>query len=410
MVSMLDMVVADSSLNIANKEERIAMTWSALPDLGATEALTALLSTENSLAAALAANHLALLPGLRAEKTRAAEHLLQQGGEWAKAGVNLIKFLPPDLIDDLIRNVFATASNESTESVVFEIAKYFPAHLQPFASNIESTIIGEALMAGGPDEWVDENMRRFAENEDPAYIRALVRIRTDKARNALYTLRATLPQLFRPAIDASLESSGIFADSGTPSIYPKIYIGLISRRYDSPHAVGGTFSGQVPFCEFCGAPLARVLSLSGAALGWNVIQNPSFFWFQCDCHDNLTEDLFVRLTSLGAERLVVIGIAEPGKVRRALCPMERSLVIEDHPNSFGIGSDRVPTRSQHEVGGPPNWCEIAGFPRCPECEGRLQYAAAFDGGMTPFDRIILPGTLFCFWCDGCAVSATRLQR
>ncbi|MCP2168657.1 hypothetical protein LX83_005535 [Goodfellowiella coeruleoviolacea] len=39
----------------------------------------------------------------------------------------------------------------------------------------------------------------------------------------------------------------------------------------------------------------------------------------------------------------------------------------------------------------------------------MPFLAAIESRRTPFGPLRLPGLLFGFWCDGCAISATRIQ-
>ena len=406
----VDDLLADAALTMPQREERLAAKWVRHADRGAARALEVLLSAADPAAAALAAGYLALLSGLRPEKQRAVESLAVRRGEWARAVVDLIKFLPPPAANLLLREVLETRNDPSADSVLFEIATYFPWLVQPFVEVIDDPLIGQTLLPGGPDDWARDFVQQFRDSEDPMFLQALVRMRTDASRRALEELRAQAPSRMWPALDASIENCGIFPNTGTPSYFPKSVLGFVVDRGGSPNRVGGGSAGQVPFCELCFTPTAHALTLSAGALGLRLARDPSFYWFQCQHHDRDDEPLFVHLTDQGAERLVIIQIGEPTSDGLPFVPGERALALEHHPNQIGIGRDRLPGRGLHEVGGPPNWCRIDAFPRCPICQRGMHYLAALDGGMTPFGRIRIPGTLFMFWCDSCVVSATRLQR
>jgi len=41
--------------------------------------------------------------------------------------------------------------------------------------------------------------------------------------------------------------------------------------------------GDVPICPVCDAPAERVLTLDAGSLPFRLRQNPSFFWYTCDC-------------------------------------------------------------------------------------------------------------------------------
>jgi hypothetical protein len=324
--------------------------------------------------------------------------------------VDLIRFLSASAANDLLHDTLQTPDDPSAGSVLFEIATYFPWLVQPYVGTIDDPLIEEAMLPGGPDEWAYDFVRRFRDSEDPVFLQALVRMRTEASRRELEALRATSPSRMWPALDASIENCGFFRDTGEESYYPKPRLGFVVEPGTAPHRLGGCFAGHLPHCEFCFTPTAHVLTLAAGEVGMELERDPSFFWFQCQHHDRDEEPLFVRLTYADAERLVVIELGDPVNHGIPLMPADLALALEDHPNQIGVGRDRVPRRGLHGVGGPPNWCHIDSFPRCPVCSRGMRYIAAIDGGMTPFGPIRVPGTLFMFWCDPCAVSATRLQR
>ncbi|SEO03470.1 hypothetical protein SAMN05216404_11076 [Nitrosospira multiformis] len=406
----VDDLLADEALTMPQREERLAAAWIRYADRGAGRALDILSSVASPEAAALSAGYLSLLPGLQAEKQRVVESLAPRQGEWAHAVVDLIKALPPPAANLLLLKTLQAPDDPSASSVLFEIATYFPTLLHPFVEVIDDPLINQALLPGGPDAWAHDFSKQFRDSEDPIFLQALVRMRTDAARRELENFRAQAPSRMWPALNASIENCGIFRDTGTSSYFPKVSLGFVVDRGESPHRVGGRYTGRVPFCEFCFIPTGHALTLAGDALGWGLTRDPNFFWFQCHHHDHDDEPLFVHITAQGAERLLIIEVGEPEGGELPFVPGERALALEDHPNQIGIGPDRVPARGLHDVGGPPNWCRIDAFPRCPVCDRGMRYLAALDGGMTPFGRIHIPGTLFMFWCDPCSVSATRLQR
>ncbi len=406
----VDDLLTDAALTMPRREELLAAAWVRHADRGAARALEVLSSATDPTAAALAAGYLALLPSHRAEKQRAVESLAPRRGDWATAVADLIKFVTPPASNLLLRQALDARDDPSADSVLFEVTKYFPSLVQPFVEVIDDPLIGPAMLPGGPDAWARDFVRQFHESEDPTFLQALVRMRTGTARRELEGLRAQAPSRMWPALDASIENCGVFPDTGARSYFPKVALGFVVDRGESPHRVGGDYAGRVPFCELCFTPTAHALTLAAGALGWELSRDPSFFWFQCQHHDRDDQPLFVRLTDEGTERLVIIEIGEPTSEGMPFVPGERALALEDHPNQMGIGSDRVPVRGLHDVGGPPNWCRIDALPRCPVCDRGMRYLAALDGGMTPWGRVRIPGTLFMFWCDPCAVSATRLQR
>ena len=72
----VDELLADPTLTMPLREERLAVAWLSRVDRGAERALTVLSSTTNPEAVALAAGYLALLPGLREEKGRVVAALV----------------------------------------------------------------------------------------------------------------------------------------------------------------------------------------------------------------------------------------------------------------------------------------------------------------------------------------------
>lgn len=406
----VDDLLADPALTMPLRQERLAAAWVRHSDRGAEQALTLLKATSDPRAAALAAGYLALLPGLRREKESAVITIAPRRGDWALAVVDLIRFLSPPAANCLLRQTLQATPDRSVSGVLFELATYFPSLVQPFVASIDDVLIEQAMLPGAPDDWAWDFVQRFQESEDPVFLKALVRMRTNAARSALEALRSSAPARMWPALDASIENCGIFHETGDPSYFPNLALGFVVERGTTPHRLGGGFAGHMPHCELCFTPAAHLLTLSSQALGWTLTRDPSFFWFQCQHHSRDDEPLFVQLSETGAERLIVIELAEAKDQGTPFIPGEFSLLLEEHPNPIGVGRDRVPKRGLHDVGGPPNWCRIDQFPRCPICSSGMRYLATIDGGMSPFGRLQIPGALFLFWCDPCRVSATRLQH
>ncbi|HAB15423.1 MAG TPA: hypothetical protein PLX89_18895 [Verrucomicrobiota bacterium] len=409
-MNLVEQLLVNKALNVIDRREAVAEIWGVQPDYGAAEACDVIFSTRDVSVASLAAAHLALLPGIRQQKHQVASDLLSRGDDWAAAAVDLVKFLPRKKIAEIGGRILEASGQDWADSLLFEIAKYFPEQLREFAARVSSPIIGEAMLAGGPDDWVADFVRRFEESDESAFLQALVRIRTPAARAALLSLQASAPERVRPAIEACLENCGVTPSPSRRAFFRGSYFGLIAPRASGRHVVGGRIGGQNPGCEICRAEMARVLCLRPDALGWDLRDSPNFFWYQCACLDRSEAEVFTRVRSDVVERLVVIEIAEPRRCECPVFPVECALVLEESPNQIGIGSDRVPGRGLHDVGGPPNWCQIDPFPRCPVCRSTMTYLAAIDGGMAPFGQIRIRGTLFCFWCDECQVAGTRRQR
>jgi hypothetical protein len=69
----------------------------------------------------------------------------------------------------------------------------------------------------------------------------------------------------------------------------------------------------------------------------------------------------------------------------------------------------VPGEHGHQVGGLPRWRQVDNHPRCPECHLAMPFLAFVDSTRSPFGTLDFGGTVYCFWCDGCQVSSTKVQ-
>ena len=147
--------------------------------------------------------------------------LAPRKGDWARGIVDLIRFLTASAANDLLHDTLQIPDDPSAVSVLFEIATYFPWLVQPYVGTIDDPLIEQAMLPGGPDEWACYFVRRFRDSEDPVFLQALVRMRTEASRRELEALRETAPSRMWPALDASIENCGVFRDTGSESYYPK---------------------------------------------------------------------------------------------------------------------------------------------------------------------------------------------
>ena len=171
--------------------------------------------------------------------------------------------------------------------------------------------------------------------------------------------------------------------------------------------MGGPVPYAVPKCPVCDTPANRILTLAAAELDCPLDgpHQPSFFWYQCP---HPPGSVVVQIMSDRIKALM--HPMSDGQAGTDLVPGDRAMVLEKHPNQFGLGIDQTPGFSCHQAGGFPPWVRIERFPCCPLCQKRMIFLAAIDSGMTPFGRLGFEGILYGFWCDACSVSCTQQQK
>ncbi|UFS98180.1 hypothetical protein [Nocardia huaxiensis] len=400
----IESVLRADSLPGRVKRQRIFDLLHVQPRLGADAAAHYLAETEDEAGAGYVAQYLALIPGMAAEKTRAAEYL-RNSQALTGAASWLVPWLPDDLLNAFITDYLtAAAPSESAASgVVYGIGLFHPRLLRPHANRLEP-LMHRALLSGAPDELVDALLEVWERTHDVSQLEALALIRTDHARAVLRSV--PVPAEGFGDWETLMELAGTLPDSGRPSGFWPASMGFIADKQQSPHTVGGRFHGEVPICFGCHAPAERILELADHSLPFAVRNDPSFFWFACDC-DSMDRTT-VRVTPEGTH--VYFGPSAPASGSTCMVPgEERSLVLEHHPNQTGISDESTDESSQHQVGGLPQWITIDRHPRCPECGYYMPFLASIGGDLTPFGSLAFEGTLYCFWCDNCCVSSTKYQ-
>ncbi len=402
---MLD-IATDPSLTVDERLEKIIEQLRSLPDRGVAKALQFILTTDSAAAATYPANYLALLPDLLKEKCQAVEHIRKKKNLMI-AAVNLIKEMPTDVIDRLITDYFENPSAEGMYSIIFEIATHFPSRLHKFAKRIEDKSILQAIRPGGPDTWVDEMVESYLRGADPAILKELSKFHTDKALEALLNLNSRIPDKDHEDFYMYIENSGVFPETRKASVHFKTYRGIVVQRDRSSHHMGGSFPFGVPKCPICEKTANHILTLNATELNFDLESghNPSFFWFQCP---HPAEFLFVHFKDDGIECLM--DPMTDGDVGTDLIPGDLALLLVEHPNQFGRGLEAIPGFANHQVGGYPPWVRLERFPRCPLCQKGMRFLASIDSGITPLGYLAFEGILYGFWCDTCAVSATRCQN
>ncbi|MBD2768909.1 hypothetical protein IC235_13525 [Hymenobacter sp. BT664] len=399
-------ILANSSLTVDEKVEKITGELHSYPDKGIAESIEFIMNTDDANAASYPANYLALLPNLQKEKRKVVENILDSKPYLMSAITNLVKQLPDDVIERLIDDYFKDSSSSDLYNVIFEAASFFPEKLHTHAPRIEHKYIKELILPGGPDSWVDDLVNEYLKNKSPEYLKQLAGLRTDKALDALLTLAPRVPEEDLAQLYAYIESSGVFPNTRLASVYFQSYRGYVVSRGESPHHMGGSFPHPVPKCLVTNTPANRILTLDVSQVDLEIesAYNPSFFWYESDYSPDC---LYVRFTEDGLQ-----GIATPmtdGEVGTGLIPGELALKLEAYPLKYGRGGSAVPGYSNHQVGGYPSLMRFERFPRCAVCGKGMRFLVSIDSGMTPFGRLGFDGILYGFWCDDCAVSCTYRQ-
>lgn len=405
-VQAIAAVLHDAALAGTAKRARIFELLSEEPERGVSVATGYLVGTDDKAGAGYVAQYLELVPGAHAEKTRAAERLLQEGGELARVVSWLVAWLPEELLDKVIAEYLADPEPEKSPlgDVLYCIALFRPDLLRPHADRLKDDV-QRGLLSGAPDELVDAFLEVWHETRDLAQLEAIALIRTDRAREQLRALRDTVED---PADwDVVMQLAGTLVDSGRPAGFRPASMAFVVDKGETPHLLGGTFDGEVPICFDCEEPAERFLKLSATALPFELTNDPSFFWFTCVCE--AMDSSTVRITPDG-QTTVYFGPSSAADDSRNFVPgEERSLALEPHPNQLGISLEAVFGNSAWQVGGLPQWSEIDRHPRCPECGHSMPFIVSMTGDLTPYGLLSLDGCLYGFWCDDCCVSSVTYQ-
>ncbi|MYW69080.1 hypothetical protein GTY65_34150 [Streptomyces sp. SID8379] len=397
-------LIGDDSLSVTKIIDRLAAWLSQQEDRGAGEAVACLLATRDDRVAEFAAQYLALLPRLHAEKNRVAQRL--RGDEsLVPAASRLVPWLSEQLLGEMIDDYLGSGEPYGPLfDIIYEVGLYQPALLRPHLSRIEDADVRFAMMSGSPDDYVPGFVDRWRRAQKAGALNLLARMRTEAAAQALLGLRADFSE---PAEwETLVEMAGRLPDADERSGYAPASMGSVVDRGESPHVMGGSYPGELPLCPVCEKAAERVLTLSAAELPFPLSADPSFFWYTCACH--ALDFVTVKLAPTGLE--VYYGPQGTAPEDNGhVVPGERALALEPHPNQLGISLDGTGGNSRHQVGGLPRWITPAPHPRCPECGLAMRFVASVDSGPTPFGHLAFEGTLYGFWCDACHVSSVQHQ-
>jgi hypothetical protein len=406
MDSIITRIIKDSSLTVDEKVEKVVTSLNALPDKGVDASVQLILHANDLASATYPANYLALLPNVRSKKRQAIEHILDHKENILVAATNLIKGMPDDIIDHIIAMYLTDRSMPGIRDLIFEVAQYFPEKLHKHKAEINEEYIQEAVLSGGPDQWVNDIVDRYRKSSDHFYLTQLACFRTNKAIDALLTLLPDVPEEEQEDVASYIESSGVFPDTRLASIYFKQYRGYVVTREESPHFMGGDFPYPVPKCPFTDIPANRILTLDPAHLDLNLDSpyNPTFFWYE---GQHPPDYVYVQFTENGIKGLMTP--MTEGQTGTDLIPGELALKLEKVPYKPGRSGPIYPGFSNHQVGGYPSLIRFECFPRCPLCSKGMNFLVSIDSGMTPFGKLLFNGILYGFWCDTCFVSCTHRQ-
>ncbi|MGW1493592.1 hypothetical protein [Streptomyces sp. NPDC002402] len=402
--TQIDSIIASQRLTGLEKRGRIFAYLAGQPDRGVEAATEALLTTEDRRVAEYVAQYLEIIPGAAEEKTRAAERL-RQHSVLVRSAARLVPWLPDELLDGFISDYLSIGEPKSPVSnVLYTMAIYAPERLRPFKDQIENEHVQQGLLSGSPDETVDELTDHWRASKDPTSLNQLALVRTDYALERVLSLREEIHETSEWEMLVEL-AGGLPGSTSREAGYRPSYMGFVADRGESDHAVGGSASGDVPICHVCEAPAAPLLSLSASSLPYGLSHDPLFYWYSCRC--GAMDSTTVRIDPDGLT--VYYGPKGPADPDVSLTRGERSLVLEEHPNQTGVSIRAVLEQTLHQVGGLPQWRRPDNHPRCPECHNAMPFIAFMDSSRTPFEVLDFGGIIYCFWCDDCRVSSTKIQ-
>lgn len=399
--------VADLTLDPQQTDLFIARRLYALPDRGVELARRTILEATEPLVARYAADYLALLPDLGEEKSDIVARLTTDRPKLLVATVNLVRFLTVPRVGELASFCREHLEIEGLDSVLFEVAKFFPRLLHPHREEISDPHISRALLAGGPDAWVDDLAASHRASGDFTPLRDIGRFHTDRARATLVTAAAAAEDEVLEAIHALLESSGISPENGRPSVFSPAAMGSVVSRAEAPHAMGNDGQPRRPVCPMCQRPANRLVTLDRRRLDFDPggAADPTFYWFDCDC--DVLEFLYVRCTPDGPEGIMME--VEEAPTGSGSMPTGIALALEPHPSQDGLGISASVGGGHHQVGGYPPWIRPSRFPHCSSCSASMRWLLSLDTGVTPFGPLPGAGIFYGFWCADCSVSVTMSQ-
>ncbi|MEU3708777.1 hypothetical protein [Streptomyces catenulae] len=394
---------ASSRLVGPKKRERIFAYLSTLEEHGATAAAEELAATDSRYLAEYLAQYLELVPGYAAEKSRAAE-ALREHGELVGAAARLVPWLPEKTLQGFIDDYVSTGDPDApVANVLYTIGIYRPELLRPVADRIPDDSMRQSMLSGAPDSEVQRLLGEWEADKNPYHLVRLAFTRTPLAQEALLGVRDEFDG--SPEWETLLELSGALPDSPLSAGCSPAYMGFVAERGTGPHQVARPVSGDVPVCHLCETPAGHLLTLSAEDLPYGLTADPTFYWYACGCDG--TESTTVRNDQ--GRTTVYYGPQGPADPDFSFAGGERSLVLEPHPNQVGVTTRGVTEQSLHQVGGLPRWIRPDIHPRCPECSKVMRFLAFMDSARTPFGQLRLGGIVYCFWCDGCRVSSTKIQ-
>lgn len=401
--TQIDSIMASTRLSGPAKRDRIFAHLAGQPDKGVGEAAELLRTTEHRHVAEYLAQYLELVPEAAEEKTGAAERL-RRHPVLVRSAARLVPWLPDTLLDGFIADYLAIGQPKSPVSnVLYSMAVYTPERLRPYQDRIENEHVQLGLLSGASDASVDDLTDEWRREGDPAALIQLALARTEHALARVRALRGEIND--DPAWELLVELAGGLPNTEGRAVCEPAFMGFVAEAGASPHVVGGAASGEVPICPSCEKPSAPLLSLSASSLPYDLTHDPVFYWYSCRC--SALDSTTVRIDPDGLT--VYYGPHGPADPKLSLTGAERSLALERHPNQCGVSVRAVPGETLHQVGGLPQWREADNHPRCPECHNAMPFLAYMDSSRTPFGTLDFGGIVYCFWCDGCRVSSTKVQ-
>jgi hypothetical protein len=397
-------ISSNQGLTGLEKRSRIFQYLSGQPDRGVSAGIECLLETENRSIAQYVAQYLEVTPDSAAEKTRAAERLRGQP-ELVGSASRLVPWLPEDTLDRFIADYLSDQNPKSKfYGVIYTIGVYWPERLRPFSDRIDDDRLQRALLSGAPDDLVDSLAARWRTDGDLDTLTSLALIRTSHALEYVVSLRDEIED--QVVWMTLVELAGGLPDSARKAGYRPAHLAFAVPQGETEHVFGGYSSAEVPICHICEEPAAHLLTLSADATPYDLSHDPSFYWYSCGCE--AMDSTTVRTDENGTTVYYgPKGVADP---EYSLTPGELSLVLENHPNQVGTSLGGLPGESLNQVGGLPEWVEPDIHPSCPECSRTMPFLASMSDRQTPFGHVQFDGIIYCFWCDDCRVSSTKIQH
>jgi hypothetical protein len=243
-MSDLAELVRSSPPDYRVKAQAVADHLRAQPDRGVAEATAFFREARDESEARYAADHVGVLPDLRDPKRALVALALDERPELLGAVTQPLRGAGPDLAERVVQAHLDVPTDES-DSAAWEAARSYPAAVRKYSDRLDDEEMRLAVLPGAPDDVVARLEAVYREDPDPETLVRLSKIRTERALEALLAIAAEgVPDPER--LDLYIESSGVFPDTRTASVWFDAFRGLIVRRGDSPHEADPGSKARIP--------------------------------------------------------------------------------------------------------------------------------------------------------------------